>query len=41
MEGPGTAGYHRHQFKVMDEMRHRHVLKGQGALTDRMFSFLA
>lgn len=41
MEGPKTAGYHHHQFKVMDEMKHHHVLKAQDALTeDLMFSFL-
>lgn len=40
MKGPRTAGYHHHQFKVMDEMKHHHVLKAQDALTeDLMFSF--
>lgn len=40
MEEPRAAGYHHHQFKAMDEMKHHHALKGQDALTDLMFSFL-
>lgn len=39
MEGPRTAGYHRHHFKIKDEMKHHHVFwKGQDALLDPMFS---
>ena len=34
MEGPRTAGYHHHQFKASDEMKHHRVLAGQDALTD-------
>lgn len=40
MEATRAAGYHHHQFQVLGEMKHCHVLKGQRALKDLLFSFL-